>query len=257
MLGSALHQRPTMTTSSANDPLPRSDQRPPADSSLLSGNAALTGVTTLYVVNPSGGERRRLASVLESHGASIRELSSASDMLSHVDSGTLGCLICDSDLGGSSGLHLLAQLHATGVVMPTVMLISPGDVHGAVAAMKAGVGEIVVKPADPGELLHAVRSVIERARTGVSQRESVGELLRLQSRLTSRELMVMRLICRGSSNKQAASEMQLAVKTIEIHRANVMRKMGCKSFAQLVRQAVMLENTLTPLNHPIVVGGRR
>jgi two-component system response regulator FixJ len=257
MLGSALHQRSTMTTHTPNDTPRPVDERSPSDSSLLSGNASLTAVTTLYLVNPSGGERRRLASVLETHGGAIREFTSAGDMLAHVGSGATGCLICDADLGGSSGLHLMAQLHATGIIMPTVMLISPGDVHGAVAAMKAGVGEVVMKPADPGELLHAVRSVIERSRTGVSQRESVGELLRLQSKLTSRELMVMRLICRGSSNKQAAAEMQLAVKTIEIHRANVMRKMGCKSFAQLVRQAVVLENTPTPLNHPIVVGGRR
>ncbi len=231
--------------------------KPSSDLTLLSGNSSLTAITTLFLVNPSGGERRRLASVLETLGSSIREFSSAGEMLSHIESGTTGCLICDADLGGSSGLHLLAQLHASGVLMPTVMLISPGDVHGAVAAMKAGVGEVVVKPADPGELLHAVRGVIERARTALSQRESVGELLRLQAKLSARELMVMRLICRGASNKQAAAEMQLAVKTIEIHRANVMRKMHCKSFAQLVRHVVLLESTPTPLNQTLVMSGRR
>ncbi|CAN5851263.1 hypothetical protein BH11PLA1_BH11PLA1_12080 [soil metagenome] len=198
----------------------------------------------IFLVHPGIADRRRLAAVLETLSVPVREFSSGAELLGAVDVNTLGCLVCDADLGGSSGLHLLAQLQSAGIVLPTVLLIPPGDVHGAVAALKAGVGEIIVKPIDTAELLHAVRSVTDAARGGGSRREAASALLRRRSRLSDREVSVFRLITRGLSNKEAAADLGLAVKTIEIHRANAMKKMECQSFAQLVRAAVALEAIL-------------
>jgi two-component system response regulator FixJ len=216
-----------------------------------------TQTWTIYLVHPSSIERRRLSAVLESTRFAVQEFSSAGDLLNAVTDNPNVCLLCDSDLGGTSGLHLLAQLHAAGRVIPSVMLISPGDVLGAVAAMKAGVGEVVVKPVEPGELLHAVRGVIDSARGSGATRESVADLLRRQAKLSTRELTVFRLITRGLSNKQAAVEMSLAVKTIEIHRANVMKKMQAENLPELVRQAVVLEGVPTPLNDSTLLSRRR
>lgn len=207
-----------------------------------------TASTTILLVHPSSSERRRLSATLETLRGTIREFASSGELLSQGELPKNSCLVCDADLGGTSGLHLIAHLHSMGIVLPSVMLVSPGDVHGAVAAMKAGVGEVVVKPIDAGELLHAVRTVVENSRVHGASHENIAELLRRRSRLSSRELGVFRLITHGLSNKQAAAELQLAVKTVEIHRANVMRKMECESLAQLVRQAVTLESVPTPLN---------
>lgn len=233
----------TMTSSSSTFTPSNSGSQPPAENHAVTTAVALP----IFLVHPSAVERRRLSAILETTRSPLREYSSAGELINTFEGGSVACLVCDADLGGSSGLHLIAQLHAMGVVMPTVMLVSPGDVYGAVAALKAGVGEVVVKPVEPGELLHAVRSSMDSARGTVSSRETSADLLRRQAKLSNREIAVFRLITRGLSNKEAAQEVGVACKTIEIHRANVMKKMGAHSLADLVRQAVMLEGIPSPL----------
>ncbi|MBL8750462.1 MAG: response regulator transcription factor [Planctomycetes bacterium] len=149
-----------------------------------------------------------------------------------------GCLVLDLMLGDSTGIDVLKEMAARHDPLPVVFMSGLACVSQAVVALKLGSLDFVEKPFDIQTMLAAIRRAID---CDIAQRSAEKELARLQrnfARLTARETEVMDLIVQGCANKEVAARLDLSPKTIEVHRANVMRKTEAASLAELVRMHV-------------------
>jgi len=147
------------------------------------------------------------------------------------------CLVLDVRLPGLSGLDFQAELAKAHIDIPIVFMTGHGDIPMTVRAMKAGAVEFLPKPFRDQDMLDAVQIGLERDR---SRRKNAGDAAKLKATfdtLTSREQEIMGLVTAGLMNKQIAGELGVSEITVKVHRGNVMRKMGAKSLADLVRMA--------------------
>jgi FixJ family two-component response regulator len=150
------------------------------------------------------------------------------------------CIVLDIRLPGVGGLDFQAQLTNANIHIPVVMVTGHGDIPMSVRAMKAGAVDFLTKPFRPQDMLDAVARAIER---DGKRRDSEKLLAEIQGRfesLTSREREIMTLVTAGLMNKQVAAEVGLSEITVKIHRGHLMRKMGVRSLADLVRAAEAL-----------------
>ncbi|MEA1676870.1 response regulator transcription factor [Nitrospirillum sp. BR 11163] len=157
-----------------------------------------------------------------------------------------GCLILDVRLPGINGLDLQSQLAEMGIQLPVVLITGHGDIPMSVRAMKAGAVDFLPKPFRDQDMLDAVAAAIDRDR---KRRAAAGDTVRVRDRfatLSPRERQVMMLVTTGKLNKQVAADLCLSEVTVKIHRGAAMRKMGARSYADLVRMADLLRASLTP-----------
>ncbi len=190
---------------------------------------------TVYVVDDDDGMRRALDTLLSTVGYKTAVFSRPSEFLANFKVDSPGCLLLDIRMPGMSGLELQQHLNRIGSMLPVIFITGHGDVPMAVQAMKEGAFEFVQKPFRDQDLLdrinHALKQDAENRNT-VARRAEV--LHRLES-LTPRERQVMDLVVEGAANKVIAIDLDLSERTVEIHRAKVMEKMGARSVAHLVK----------------------
>jgi two-component system, LuxR family, response regulator FixJ len=190
---------------------------------------------TVYVVDDDDGMRRALDALLSTVGYKTAVFSRPSEFLANFKVDSPGCLVLDIRMPDMSGLELQQHLNRIGSMLPVIFITGHGDVPMAVQAMKEGAFEFVQKPFRDQDLLdrinHALKQDAENRNT-VARRTEV--LHRLES-LTPRERQVMDLVVDGAANKVIAIDLDLSERTVEIHRAKVMEKMGARSVAHLVR----------------------
>jgi FixJ family two-component response regulator len=148
--------------------------------------------------------------------------------------------VLDVRLPGVSGLDFQTELAKANIRIPIVFITGHGDIPMTVKAMKAGAVEFLTKPFREQDLLDAVRLGLERDRTRRAGETIVSELRGRFEALTAREQEVMAFVTAGLMNKQIAADLGVSEITVKVHRGNVMRKMGAKSLAGLVRMADML-----------------
>jgi FixJ family two-component response regulator len=194
----------------------------------------------VQVVDDDADVRVALSRLLSSAGLPVRAFGSAEEFLDAADLESAACLVLDLKMTGATGLELQAELRSRGVELPILFLTGHGDVDSSVRAMKSGAIDFLQKPVDDEEFLAAVRVASER---GDNERARAAVLLDLRQKvatLTSRERQVMALVVEGRLNKQVASALGTAEKTIKVHRARVMEKMDASSVADLVRKASRL-----------------
>jgi FixJ family two-component response regulator len=141
---------------------------------------------------------------------------------------------------GLSGLEVQHRLAAAGIRLPVIFLTGYADVQMTVRAMKAGAIEFLTKPFHEQELLDAIQAALQRHRVERKNRAERSALRARYDSLTPRESEVFRLVTNGLLNKQIAADLGASEKTIKVHRAEVMRKMGAGSLADLVRMAEKL-----------------
>lgn len=194
----------------------------------------------VQLVDDDADVRRALTRLLASAGLPVRAFASAEEFLATAELANAACLVLDLRMPGASGLDLQAALAARGVDLPILFLSGQGDVRSSVSAMKSGAVDFLQKPVDEGELLAAVARARERGEFRRAQALEEAELRRRFESLTPRECQVMRLVVEGRLNKQVAAALGSAEKTVKVHRARVMQKMGATSLADLVRQASRL-----------------
>jgi FixJ family two-component response regulator len=189
----------------------------------------------VYVVDDDDGMRRALDALLSTVGYKTAVFSSASEFLANVTADSPGCLVLDIRMPDMSGLELQQHLNRIGSMLPVIFITGHGDVPMAVQAMKEGAFEFIQKPFRDQDLLdrinHALKQDDENRHT-VARR---AELLHRFDSLTPRERQVMDLVADGAANKVIAIDLDLSERTIEIHRAKVMEKMGARSVAHLVK----------------------
>ena len=190
---------------------------------------------TVYLVDDDVSVLRGLGRLLTAAGMKVAAFDSPREFLGRLDPAAAGCLVLDVAMPGLNGLELQQALAAKGSVLPIVFLTGRGDIPISVEAMKRGAADFLTKPVDDEELLAAIRNAFERNRASRRAREERAQIEERLARLTAREREVLERVVTGRLNKQIAAELGTVEKTIKVHRAHVMQKMGVRTLAELVR----------------------
>jgi FixJ family two-component response regulator len=191
----------------------------------------------VFVIDDDAAVRESLKSLLRSVGLNVETFGSAADFLVAKPPNVPSCLVLDVRLPGESGLDFQNELAKTNIHVPIIFITGHGDIPMTVKAMKAGAVEFLSKPFRDQDLLDAVRVGLDRDRVRRESDRSMSELRAGFQSLTAREQQVIAQVTSGLMNKQIAGEMGVSEITVKVHRGNVMRKMGARSLADLVRMA--------------------
>ena len=194
----------------------------------------------VFVIDDDASMRRALTNLFQSVGLGVEVFGSAPEMLQSKLPDVPGCLVLDIRLPGLSGLDFQTELAKSNIHIPIIFMTGHGDIPMTVRAMKGGAVDFLTKPFRDQDMLDAVLTAIERDRNRREAEAIVANLKGLFETLTSREREVMALVASGLMNKQIAAELGLAEITVKIHRGHIMKKMGARSLADLVRKAEML-----------------
>jgi FixJ family two-component response regulator len=189
----------------------------------------------VYIVDDDEPMRDSLVWLLESKGLRVEAYASAEAFLEQVRENMRGCLVLDVRMPGMSGLELFERLGGRGVTLPVIFVTGHGDVPMAVSAVKKGAIDFIEKPFNDEEMLRLVEQCLERDRSQSASRRQQLALRQRLAGLTEREREVMNLVVAGRMNKQIGDELGIAMKTVEVHRARVMHKLGVGSVAELVQ----------------------
>lgn len=192
---------------------------------------------TVYVVDDEPDMLKAVERLLGAAGFLVRTFPSPEQFLAQHDDMAPGCIVLDLALPGLNGLELQQALQAQGSSLPIVFLTGRGDIAASVRAMKLGAADFLTKPVDADELIAAVDAALERNREQRADRAEKHLVASRLAALTAREREVFELIAQGRLNKQIAAECGTVEKTIKFHRANLMRKLGVRTVADLVRLA--------------------
>lgn len=191
----------------------------------------------VFVVDDDASVREAIRSLLRSVGLQVEAFGTAADFLKNKSPDVAACLVLDIRLPGVSGLDFQAELAEADIHIPIIFITGHGDIPMTVRAMKAGAVEFLTKPFRDQDLLDAVQIALERDRTRRAQDKAVHELRSLYEGLTPREQQVIGFVTAGLMNKQIAAELGVSEVTVKVHRGSVMKKMGARSLADLVRMA--------------------
>ena len=203
----------------------------------------MTRQPAVFVVDDDDAVRSSLRLLLKSAGLPAVGYASAREFLDAWQPEQAGCLILDVRMPGMSGIELQGELNRRGAIIPVIFISGHGDIPMAVEAIQHGAFDFLTKPFGDQDLLDRVQRALAtdaENRKLLAQREVLRE--RLES-LTPREREVLGLVTQGKANKVMAGDLGVSQRTVEIHRARVMEKMGANSLAQLVRMTIDLEGT--------------
>jgi FixJ family two-component response regulator len=192
---------------------------------------------TVYLVDDDPDILKAIDRLLQSVGLRVVTFLSPQQFLEDYDRSAPACLVLDLALPGLSGLELQRVLEQEASTLPIIFLTGRGDIASSVRAMKHGAADFLTKPVDDTDLIAAIHDALARdkaQRISRSERERVAKSL---SSLTERERQVLEQIVAGRLNKQIAADLGTSEKTIKFHRGNLMRKMGVRVLADLVKMA--------------------
>lgn len=197
--------------------------------------------TTVFIVDDDDAVRGSLRLLLKSAGLPAVAHASAREFLDSWHPEQPGCLILDVRMPGMSGLELQSELNRRGAIIPVIFVSGHGDIPMAVEAIQHGAFDFLPKPFSDKDLIDRVQRALA---ADAENRKALVEKDTLRSRydsLTPREQEVLVLVTQGKANKVMAGDLGVSQRTVEIHRARVMEKMGANSLAQLVRMTIDLE----------------
>ncbi len=207
----------------------------------MSNPPKTTQAEVVYVVDDDETVRDSLTWLLESNGYTVRCHASAErflQSLQNTDKSTISCLILDVRMPGMSGLELQERLISENLPMPISFITGHGDVSMAVSTMKRGAVDFIEKPFKENELCALVERMLTKARVDFAQADQRKNTQSLLSKLTGRERQVLVRIVAGRLNKQIADDVNISIKTVEAHRANIMEKLNVNTVADLLRLAL-------------------
>lgn len=208
---------------------------------------------TVFVVDDDHAMRDSLRYLLESVKLRCETYASAEEFLERFTNSGNGCLLLDVRMPGMSGLALQQELAARGVSIPIIFVTAHGDVPLAVRACKAGAMDFIEKPFSDGLLLELVRAALAKDRAEGEEKEELATFVGRMASVTAREHEIMDKVVAGRTNKEMAMELGVSPRTIEVHRARLMDKLGVDSVATLVRlylRAAALRRLQGPVEAP-------
>jgi FixJ family two-component response regulator len=196
----------------------------------------------VFVVDDDRSVRTALKELFESVGLKVIPFESPQEFLGYKIPATSCCIVLDVRMPEISGLKLQEELAKAEIQVPVVFLTAHGDVEMAVAAMKAGAVDFLVKPFRTQDLLDAVFAALEHDHARRALQESISTLVECFNALSVREKEVLSRVAVGQLNKQIAAELGISEVMVKVHRAHGMRKMHAKSVAELVRMTELLNH---------------
>ena len=191
----------------------------------------------VYVVDDDASVRTAIGRLLRSVGLEIQLFASATEFLAFTRPERPGCVVLDVRMPRLSGLDLQQELAAAGAALPIIFVTGHADVPMSVRAMKAGAVDFLPKPFHDQDLLDAVQRAIAADRERRRHESELAAVRNVYETLTPREREVLSYVVSGALNKQIAGSLGTSEKTIKVHRARIMDKMGVESLADLVRLA--------------------
>ncbi len=189
-----------------------------------------------YLVDDDAAIRDALGWLLGTRGVTTQSWSSAESFLGDYRPAMSGCLILDIRLGGMTGIELHERLLAAGCVMPVIFLTGHGDVPLAVKTLKRGAFDFIEKPLNDNELANRVIEALKFEESRRWQDADKAKVEQNLATLTDREREVMACILAGKLNKIIADELQIAMRTVEVHRARIFEKMRVRSAVELAQR---------------------
>ena len=196
---------------------------------------------TVFVVEDDEAVRKMMRTLLNSVGLNTAAFGSAQEFLEAYKAHQPGCLVLDVRMPGMSGLELQQLLNMRGAILPVIFVSGHGDIPMAVEAMQQGAFDFLQKPFRDQDLLDRVQRALEKDRGNRAQLREKNRIQERRDSLTPREREILDLMTRGKPNKVMAADLGVSQRTVEIHRARVMEKMGASSLAQLVRMVMDLD----------------
>lgn len=196
----------------------------------------------VFVVDDDADIRDSLKMLLEASGYPAQVFESAATFLASQAPSTLGCLVVDVQMPGMNGIELQKELNARHSPLQVVVMTGHGEISIAVEAMKTGAVDFLEKPFEDTVLLKSVEGAIARASSAAGHAKEAEEAEKRIDSLTEREHQVLDMIVAGKANKVIAYELSISPRTVEIHRARVMEKMGAVNLADLVRRVLSIKS---------------
>ncbi|WP_324075392.1 MAG: response regulator [Erythrobacter sp.] len=193
----------------------------------------------VYIIDDDPEIQRSMAFMLMSEDIGSTSFGSAEEFLQHLPQLTPGCLLLDLRMPGISGLALQAQLHQAGCQMPVIMMTGHGEVSSAVRAMKDGAIDFLEKPFSKSDLMAALKAAGRAGEQPVVTSHEQQKAEEQIAHLTNREREVLIGLVQGHLNKQIAYDLDISPRTVEVHRANVMKKLGVHSLSEMLQIAFL------------------
>lgn len=190
----------------------------------------------IQIVDDDPADTKHIMSILTASGYEVRATADGDGFLDEVEGLPACIVVLDLRMPGMGGLEVLRRLSSLRSDIPVIMVSGRGDIRSAVKAIKAGASDFLEKPVDPEELVDVVKRVAERQSTGQTVRGA--RPIDVWSKVSPREAEVLERLLKGQRNKQVAHDMNIAERTVETHRANMMKRLAVNNFADLVRLAI-------------------
>lgn len=201
---------------------------------------------TVFIVDDDDGIREGLSLLLETVGQQCEQYSSALEFLENYDQTKSGCLVLDIRMPHMTGLDLQKKLAELGSALPIIFITGHGDIPMAVEAMRRGALDFIRKPFREQDLLDRINEALDE---NVSRQKRLLDRRELEDRLASlseRERQVFHCVADGKMNKVIAVDLGISERTVEVHRSQVMKKLGVRTIAQLVRIKIQMEDSALP-----------
>lgn len=196
----------------------------------------------VHVADDDDAIRRSVAFALKTSGFRVQVYESGSELLKQGPDIEPGCILLDIRMPGMDGLEVQEALKAKGVTLPVIIMTGHGDVSLAVRAMKAGAVDFIEKPFQKAVLIGAIEQAMARLNHAAANREQANDAAIKLKALTPRERDVLEGLAKGLPNKSIAYDLGISPRTVEIHRANLMSKLGVHSLSEALRIAFAAED---------------
>jgi two-component system CheB/CheR fusion protein len=200
--------------------------------------APLTGQPLVHVVDDDAHIRLALREMLEAEGHKVETHSSAEALLGNLRPGPQTCMLLDVSLPGISGIDLLGRLKSGARLVPTIMITGMGDISMAVRCMQAGAIDFIEKPISRAALLSAIGRALAQARDAGAQEAFNAAAAGRIAALTDRQREIMVMVLAGHPSKNIAADLAISQRTVENHRAAIMRRTATRSLPALARLAL-------------------
>ena len=196
---------------------------------------------TVFIIDDDPLVRSMIELLIRASGRALASFAAATEFLAAYVPQQAGCIVCDIVMPGMTGLELQSELNRAGSTLPMIFISARSDIPTAVTAMQRGAFDFLVKPFGNDELLERVEAALGRDQRLRDERHELEQVRARRDSLTPREREILDRMAQGLSNKVMSHELALSVRTVELHRARVMEKMGARSIAELVRMVLAIE----------------
>lgn len=196
----------------------------------------------VHLIDDDEGVREALTILLAESGFAVRTHKSGTEFLDALSSANSGCIVSDIRMPGIDGLELQQRLKAAKNCLPLIFITGHGDIQMAVQAIREGAMDFIEKPFEDNVLIQSIRRALKNAGGQAAPQEPTREIAARLESLTPREREVLERLVIGKLNKITAHELDMSIRTVEVHRARIMQKMQARSLSELVRLVISVQS---------------